>query len=83
VALHKYLDIFVTAYLDDVLVYTKGNLEEHVQQVRKVLTKLREYNLLVYLDKSEFYVKETNFLGFVISREGIRMELAKVDVITE
>jgi hypothetical protein len=41
-ALREYLDIFVLAYLDDVLVYTKGTLKEHVQHVRKVLQKFRE-----------------------------------------
>jgi hypothetical protein len=36
-ALHEYLDIFVTVYLDNVLVYSSGTLEEHIEQVKKVL----------------------------------------------
>jgi hypothetical protein len=79
--LHEYLGIFVTAYLDDILIYTKGNFEEHVRQVRKVLTKLRENDLLVNSEKSEFHVQETTFLGFIISNKGIRMQPAKVDAI--
>ena len=36
-ALHEYLGIFVAAYLDDILVYSKGTLEEHIEHVKKVL----------------------------------------------
>ena len=32
----KYLDIFVIAYLDDIFIYTKGTLKEHIQEVKKV-----------------------------------------------
>ena len=40
-ALHEYLDIFIIAYLDDVLVYSRGTLQEHVEYVKKVLRKLK------------------------------------------
>ena len=37
--LHKYLDIFVTMYLNNILIYLK-NEKEHVEHVKKVLAKL-------------------------------------------
>ena len=40
--LREYLDDFVVAYLDDILVYTNGTLVEHQEHVRKVLKKLQE-----------------------------------------
>ena len=40
--LREYLDDFVVTYLDDILIYTKGTLVEHQEQVRKVLRKLQE-----------------------------------------
>ena len=43
--LHEYLDIFVIAYLDNILVYSKGTLEEHIEHIEKVLRKLKEYKL--------------------------------------
>ena len=41
----KYLDIFVTAYLDDILIYTKSTLKEHIQAVKKVLKALQEADI--------------------------------------
>ena len=40
--LREHLDDFIVVYLDDILIYTKGTLAEHQEQVRKVLRKLQE-----------------------------------------
>ena len=81
--LREYLDDFVVAFLDDILIYTNGTLEEHIQQGKKVMRKLQEKSLRLKLKKCEFHVKETEFLGFIISTKGIRMDPAKVKVILE
>jgi hypothetical protein len=82
-ALHEYLDIFVTAYLDDILVYSKGSLEEHVEHVKKVLRKLKEYRMYLQPAKCEFHIKETTFLGFIISTEGVKMDPKKIAAVKE
>ena len=64
-ALHEYLDVFCTVYLDDVLVYSGGSLEEHVQHVRKVLDKMREYRLLLHPNKCEFHTTKTEYPWYV------------------
>ena len=38
--LKEYLDRIVVAYLDDILIYTDGDLEQHIKDVQQVLTKL-------------------------------------------
>ena len=53
-ALYKYLDIFVIVYLDNVLVYSTSE-EEHIKHVKLVLEKIEKYNLLLKLEKCEFY----------------------------
>ena len=53
-ALHKYLNIFVIVYLDNVLVYSTSE-EEHTKHVKLVLEKIEKYNLLLKPEKCEFY----------------------------
>lgn len=78
----EYLDEFLVAYLDDLLIYS-NSLKEHKQQVRKVLLKLREAGIYADIDKCEFHVLETKFLGVIVGKDGIRMDPAKVKIIHE
>ena len=80
--MYKYLDVFVIVYLDDILVYTNGTLEEHKEYIKKVLAKLRKYNLLINLEKSEFYIKETKYLGFIVSEKEVRIDPEKIEAVT-
>ena len=83
-ALRDYLDDFCSAYVDDVLIYSEGTIEEHREHVKKVFVRLRKAGLQLDIDKSEFEVKETKYLGFVIDAErGVRMDPEKVKAILE
>ena len=79
----KYLDIFVTAYLDDILIYTKGTLKEHIQEAKKVFKALQEADIRLRPDKCKFYVKTVKFLGSIITTNGIQMDNEKVKAIRE
>jgi hypothetical protein len=81
-ALREYLDDFCVVYLDDILIYSKS-MEEHVKHVRKVLKKLLEYGLYASLEKCQFHVEEVEFLGFVVTPEGVSMEKDKVATIVD
>ncbi|CAG8982090.1 hypothetical protein HYALB_00013971 [Hymenoscyphus albidus] len=81
-ALAEYLDIFCTAYLDDILIYSEDPLE-HEEHVRKVLKKLEEHGLHADIKKCEFKVKKTKFLGFIIGTDGIQVDPAKINTITQ
>jgi hypothetical protein len=58
--------VFVVVYLNDILVYSK-TYEEHVQYVRLILTALRDTNLRIKVEKTEFYKKEVKFLRYIVS----------------
>src|SRR5436190_2181733 len=80
--LFDYLDDFCTAFLDDILIYSDNELE-HEEQVRKVLQRLREAGLQTDIKKSEFSVKRTKYLGFIISADGIEADPEKTSVIDQ
>jgi hypothetical protein len=80
--LRQYLDIFVIAYLNDILIYSK-TLEEHEEHVIKVLDVLQDAKLRVKLQKSHFHVKEVLFLGCVIRHRWINIEERKVAAVRE
>lgn len=75
-----FLDKFVVVFIDDILIYSKSR-EEHEEHLRIVLSVLREKQLYAKLSKCEFWMKELNFLGHVISTGGISVDLAKVQVV--
>lgn len=81
-AVREYLDLFCTAYIDDILVYSESE-KEHTEHVLKVLRKLKERNLQLDIDKCEFDVKEVKYLGLIITTEGIQMDPGKVAAIRE
>ena len=58
----KYLNIFVIAYLNDILIYTKGTLKKHIQEVKKVFKTLQKADIRLQLDKCKFHVKTVKFL---------------------
>lgn len=78
----EYLDIFVIAYLDDILIFS-DMLEEHKQHVLSVLVKFEEANLQLKLKKCEFHIQETEFLGHWITTNRIQMEKMKIQVILD
>ena len=78
--LREYLDIFYTAYLDDILIYNES-LKEHQKHVKKVLQALRKTGLQAEIDKYEFYITETRYLDFIISTKDIQMDPKKIEII--
>jgi len=81
-ALRQYLNIFVIAYLDDIIIYSI-TLKEHVQHVSQVLKCLNQRNLRLKSKKCEFHRKEVDFLEFVVERHEIQMNLEKVKAVKE
>ena len=77
-----YVDQFVIVLIDDILVYSKDR-ESHDTHFRVVLETLRKEQLYAKLSKCEFSLNEVPFLGHIVSKEGIRVYLKKIEVVVE
>ena len=80
--LSDYLDIFCVAYLDDILVFSPDE-ETHRKHVRAVLTRVRDTGLTLKASKCEFHTTETEYLGYIISPQGLRMDEEKIRTIKD
>lgn len=80
--LRPYLDKFVLVYLDDILIYSKTE-EEHKEHLGLVLKALREAKLYAKASKCEFGRNQLEFLGHVVSSEGISACPKKIQAIKD
>ena len=77
-----YVDQFVVVFIDDILVYSKDR-ENHESHLRVVLKTLRKEKLYAKLSKCKFWLNEMSFLGHIVSKEGIRVDPKKLEVVVE
>eukprot|EP00644_Phytophthora_capsici_P012741 jgi/Phyca11/112999/e_gw1.23.117.1 len=59
-------------YLDDIVVFTKGNVERHVVEVANVLERLASAGLSLKLKKCSFVSESMEYLGHTLSSEGVQ-----------
>lgn len=78
------LDECCSAYIDDVIIYSSGTKEEHLNKVKEVACRLGNAGLKLDINKCEFAVTEIKYLGFVVKAgEGVTVDPAKVEAIRE
>ena len=75
--LREYLNDFVMAYLNDIIIYLNSK-EEHKKYVKWVLKRLYKENMLIAVKKCKFHTKKTNFIRFIIKPGQISMDLKKI-----
>lgn len=67
-------------YLDDIIVFS-SSVEDHVSRLDLVLDRLHKEGLKAKLEKCCFFRKEVQYLGHVITRDGVSTDPSKVSAI--
>nr|GEU42370.1 putative reverse transcriptase domain-containing protein [Tanacetum cinerariifolium] len=73
-----YLDKFIIVFIDDILIYSRSE-EEHEAHLKTILDLLKKEKLYAKFSKCEFWLKEVQFLGHVVNREGIHVDPSNVE----
>jgi Reverse transcriptase (RNA-dependent DNA polymerase) len=78
----KYLDDFMVAYLDDILIYLKTK-KEHIKHVTAILKALEKADIKINSAKSIFHVQRVNFLSYILIINEIKIDLIKTAAIRD
>ena len=72
---------FTNCNIEDILVASRGSLEEHKSIVYKILSILDKNSMAVKWGKCAFFKSDVKWLGFKISGDGVRPLVGKADAI--
>ncbi|KAE8262023.1 hypothetical protein A4X09_0g7551, partial [Tilletia walkeri] len=75
-----FLDRFVIVYLDDILIFSE-TLDDHKQHVGQILKLLQDEQLYAARQKCELFKRSTEFLGHIVSGDGVSMDPKKTESI--
>jgi len=78
--LGEYLDEFVMAYFNDIIIYLNSE-KEYKKYIKWVLQRLYNKEILIAIEKYEFHTTKTDFVGFIIKLGRISMDLKKIKAI--
>src|SRR5580765_5826311 len=76
------LDVCVVVYLDDILIYSADEAT-HRKQVKEVLRCLQKHGLYAKPEKCVFHTDRVDYLGYILSPDGLIMDPAKIQVIQD
>ncbi len=72
---------YVQAYLDDLLCSSRSSFEDHLKKLEEVLRRLCDAGLKVNAEKLTFCALEIEYLGYILTRDGIKPQRNKVQAI--
>lgn len=68
-------------YMDDIICFSSDEIEEHISKLKLIFDRLRSANLKLNPSKCKFLREETNYLGHVVSKNGVKPDSNKISVI--
>ena len=79
---HDMIHHEIEVYVDDMIARSQTE-EEHLDHLKKLFVRLKEYKLKLNPNKCTFGVRSGKLLGFIVSNKGIKVDPAKVKAIQE
>src|SRR5438034_11244613 len=79
--LHDFLNIFVTVYIDDILIYS-FTLSEHQRHVQMILEQLQEISLQYDIKKCKFHITKMTYFRLIVFQKKLKMNSIKIKAIT-
>jgi len=76
----EFLDIFCVVYIDDIFIFLDLK-EEYARHLWAIFEKLAKAGLFIKGEKCDFFTTSTSFFGFIVSLEGLSMDLTKMATI--
>ena len=76
------MDKFVVFFINDIVIYSKTK-EEHDEHLQNIFQVLREHKVYAKFSKCKFFKDKPQYLGHVISKEIILLDLVKIKEIME
>jgi len=75
------LDGNVEVFMDDIAIFTNGSLEQHLEDLHKVLLVLSYENLRVNKSKYTLATAEVEYFGHEITTQGIKPQIRKISTV--
>ena len=82
IAFAKEIHDFLVVYLDDLTPFSKSD-QENLKHLRQVFLTCRKYGIYLNPKKSLFALEEGKLLGHIISKDGIRIDPKRIQVIVQ
>lgn len=77
-----YMRKFVLVFFDDILIYSP-DMEKHVQHLQLVFEALRKHQLFIRKKKCSFAAESVEYLGHVVSRNGVAADEKKIQAMLQ
>ena len=77
----RVLDGIAQAWQDDIIVVTRGSIEEHETELKKVLQRLEEHGYRANVEKTKMFEKESGWCGFLIDENGVKPKNTRTDAV--
>jgi len=71
----------VKAYIDDLLVIKKGTFSQHLEQLEEVFRRCQKSNLKLNAEKCSFGLNEIEYLGYIVTPQGVKPNPKKIQAI--